>query len=132
MRDFTLIFALAALGAMALIAPGCDDPVSSYKPRIVNQTDVFHLILEDAQEVDTTAYYYWRNDGSSANIDQLADIKQGQVTIYIEDPDKFRVYSTDMRQNGSFVTQAGVPGVWRIRVALTDFSGLFDFRAQRR
>jgi hypothetical protein len=133
MRNLAGITIVLALAAVVLVQLGCSrDPVSSYDPILVNDTDNFHLVLKDAKSVDTVVYYYWSNDGSSANIDQAADIKGGQITITIDDHDLVRVYSTDFKQSGSFTTQPGVPGLWRIRVSLADFSGLADFRAQRR
>jgi len=50
----------------------------------------------------------------------------------VEDNSQVGVYQTDMKNNGSFATMSGAAGFWRIRVTLTNFSGMFDFRAQRR
>jgi len=123
---------LLALGAAALL-PGCsDDAVSSRIPEVVNVKDRFHLRMDDVENHDTLLVYYWPMDGTSANIDQSAAITGGRVSIIVEDNSQVSVYQTDMKQNGSFSTTLGASGFWRIRVTLTDFSGMFDFRAQRR
>ena len=116
-----------------VIGPGCsDDSVSSHIPEVVNVKDRFHLQMDDVANHDTLLVYYWPMDGTSANIDQSAAIKGGRISIVVEDNSQVPVYQTDMKQNGSFTTMLGASGYWRIRVTLTDFSGMFDFRAQRR
>ena len=131
MRKLLLTFPLLVLAAGIQIA--CDDdPVSSYEPNVVNQQDNFHLVVPEADGVDTVVYYFWSMQGTSANIDQSADLQGGSVSITVDDNDRHQVYSTDLRQIGSFVTQPGTPGSWRIRVGLSDFSGRIDFRLQRR
>jgi hypothetical protein len=132
MQSLSRIMVILALG-VAVLLPGCsDDAVSSRLPEVVNVKDRFHLRMEDVKNHDTLLVYYWPMDGTSANIDQAATIKGGRVSIIVEDNSQVTVYQTDMRQNGSFTTTLGASGFWRIRATLTDFSGMFDFRAQRR
>lgn len=121
------------VAGISMLLPGCHkDPASSHVPEVVNVKDNFHLQMNDVKNHDTLLVYYWSMEGTSANIDQSASIKGGQVAIVIEDNAQVQVYQTDMKQNGSFTTMSGAAGYWRIRVALTNFSGMIDFRAQRR
>jgi len=116
-----------------MLLPGCDkDPVSSYDPVVANQPDNFHLVVKDVDKADTTVYYWWRMNGTTANIDQTSDIKGGSVSIIVDDNDRVVVYTTDLRETGSFITNPGQPGSWRVQVRLSNFSGLFDFRLQRK
>lgn len=121
------------LVGVALIWAGCHkDPTSSVKPDVENVRDRFHFQMNDVRDHDTLLVYYWQMDGTSANIDQSASIQGGRVTIVLEDDAQAQVYQTDMTQNGSFVTSSGASGMWRIRISLTHFTGMIDFRAQRR
>jgi len=129
----TLLFIAALVAGITMFLPGCHkNPASSHIPQVVNVKDNFHLQMSDVKNHDTLLVYYWPMEGMSANIDQSASIKGGQVAIVIEDNSQLQIYQTDMKQNGSFTTMSGTAGYWRIRVALTDFSGMIDFRAQRR
>jgi hypothetical protein len=128
-RLFPIILAVIALVA----GYGChDDPTSSYKPEVVNSEDNFHLQMKDVESHDTTLIYYWHMLGSSANIDQSAQIKGGTVSVTVEDSIYQQVYQTDMKTTGSYTTSSGTPGWWRIRFVLKNFSGTIDFRAIRR
>ncbi|MEW5794737.1 MAG: hypothetical protein AB1772_00115 [Candidatus Zixiibacteriota bacterium] len=129
-RTITLTMSLASA---ALFLGACHkDPTSSYIPNVVNLRDNFHFRMSDVRNHDTVMVYYWQMEGTSANIDQSASIQAGYVSITVEDDSRVQVYQTDMRQSGGFSTASGSPGMWRIRISLTDFSGLLDFRAQRR
>ena len=131
MQKPVLILILLATAAAFQVA--CDeDLVSSYQPTLVNQTDNFHLVLRDAEGVDTVVYYYWRMEGTSANIDQNADLQEGAASIQVQDPNEVLDYESDFSQRGSFVSQPGTPGFWRVRAAFSNFSGVIDFRLQRR
>ena len=121
------------VAGMALVGTGCQkDPASSIKPDVDNVRDRFHFQMSDVKNHDTLLVYYWQMDGTSANIDQSASIQGGTVTITLEDDSQAQVYQTDMTQNGSFVTTSGSAGMWRIRISLIHFTGMIDFRAQRR
>ena len=129
----TLPFIAALVAGLTVLLPGChEDPASSHIPEVVNVKDNFHLQMSDVKNHDTLLVYYWPMEGTSANIDQSASIRGGQVAIVIQDNSQVEVYQTDMKQNGSFGTMSGAAGFWRIRVTLTNFSGMIDFRAQRR
>jgi len=129
----TLVVFLAVAAIVLVAGLGCHkDPLSSYKPDVVNTQDNFHFQLKDVKNHDTTLIYFWHMLGSSANIDQSASIKGGTVAVTIEDSAYQLVYQTDLRQTGSFTTSSGTPGWWRIKFVLTNFSGMIDFRSMRR
>jgi hypothetical protein len=132
-RTETVFLLLAGLTVAVLAVSGCHkDPTSSGHPEVINNPDSFHFRLGDGQDLDSTIVYYWQMGGTSANIDQSASIETGQVSVTIEDSTRSLVYQSDFHQNGSFTTSFGVAGFWRIRFSFRDFSGLVDFRVQRR
>ncbi len=135
------LFVLPAIGAtlIGLLLIACEkDPASSVVPRVTNVRDRFHFQVTEAEHTDTTIYYYWQMDGTSANVDQQASIHGGRVTVTVQDgaqggnQQRTQVYQTDLSRNGSYVTESGTSGSWLIRFSLVDFSGSIDFRIQRR
>lgn len=125
---------LLALGILTgLLAAACHkDPTSSNEPEVFNVRDNFHFRISDVNNHDTSLFYYWRTGGTSANIDQSSSIQGGRVSVLITDSSQVQTYQTDLRQNGSFITGYGDTGWWRISISLENFSGMIDFRVQRR
>ena len=132
MTRISTMLILSLSGAGLLLGACHKDPTSSFEPTVVNLRDNFHFSMTDVKNHDTVLVYYWQMDGTSANVDQSASIQGGNVLVTIEDDSRTQVYQTDMKQSGGFTTSSGASGMWRIRIALTDFSGLIDFRALRR
>lgn len=128
---------VAILGAILLVVAGsCHrDPASSVKPTVTNERDNFHFRLSDVKNHDTFLAYYWQMEGTSANIDQVASIQGGTVNIIVRDGSphpRIEMYQTDMKTNGAFQTDIGQSGSWQIVITMSNFSGLVDFRLQRR
>lgn len=118
-----------------LLAAGCDDdPTSSNnEPDVTNTKDSFYFRLVDASSLDTSISYWWQMEGTTANIDQSADIKGGTAVVTIEDAASQKVYETDLTTNGSYSTGFGAEGgFWIVRFKLTKLSGTIEFRAQRK
>lgn len=139
-RSKSILLTCLAVIVVAGWNNGCDrDPASSYEPEVTNVKDNFHVTIKDVSNLDTVYVYYWPVEGTvgntcSANIDQQATIQSGHASVLIKDNSTTRqtVYQTDLRENGSFQTTLGTSGVWQITVSLVQFTGLIDFRAQRR
>ena len=128
-----LAFLVVPAIAIIVIVSACEkNPTSSYEPEVVNTLDNFHFRIDDVSNHDTSLTYYWRTDGTSANINQIASITGGRASLRIVDWDSIVTYETDFTQNGDFRSGSGLAGHWKITVLLVDFSGLIDFRVQRR
>lgn len=135
------LYIATLIALVILIAGGCHkDPASSVKPVVTNERDNFHFRLSDVTNHDTLLVYYWQMDGTTANVDQLASIQGGSVSILVRDGNisggsgdtRQEMYQTDMLTNGAFQSNSGQPGSWQIRITMTNFSGLADFRLRRR
>jgi len=123
---------VAATLAMVIVSACGKDPTSSYEPEVVNTLDNFHFRIDDVSDHDTSLTYYWRTGGTSANINQLSSIQGGRASLRIVGPDSSETYQTDFTQNGDFRSGSSSSGTWKITVRLVSFSGMIDFRVQRR
>ena len=127
----TFLSVTAILAIMAVSA--CEkDPTSPYEPEVVNTRDNFHFRIDNVSNHDTSLIYFWRTGGTSANINQNSSIEGGQATLRIVGPDSSETYRTDFTQNGDFRSGSSDSGTWKISIGLVNFSGMLDFRVQRR
>lgn len=54
----------------------------------------------------------------------------GSAALQVLDAAGTQVYSRSLTDNGTFETNAGTAGGWRVRVALTNARGTVNFRVQ--
>lgn len=125
-----LLAPLLALGALGPLA--CDDSLAPFEPEIGNATDSFQFQVTDLRDVTTTRDYEWQQTGAVANVDHSTSLTGGGATLVIRDAGGTEVYRRDLTTDGTFVTAAGAPGRWRIRVELQRATGTVNFRVQRR
>ena len=112
---------------------GCSNPSSpGVEPEITNATDNFQYQVTDIRGYTHESTYSWQNTGASANVNQAATITHGSAMLILVDGDGAIVYSRSLADNGTFVSAAGVPGLWTIRVNYSDASGTVNFRVQRK
>lgn len=125
--------ALAVVG-MLLVFAGCSDdtPTSpGTQPRVVNNTDTFEFQVSSVQNYSSVWRYDWTTTGTIVNVDQSSAVTGGSVTLRLIDSDGTTVYSRDLGQDGSFTSDAGTTGQWRIEIALTRGSGTLNFRVEK-
>ena len=67
-----------------------------------------------------------------ANVNQACIIRNGSAELMIRDAQDTVVYGRNLAENGTFITNAGAAGTWKIRVALSNFEGSINFRVQKR
>lgn len=119
------------LAAVILLAGCDDDPLSPFQPEIGNATDSFQFQVTALTDVTTTVEYDWQHTGTVANVNQSTALSAGTATLTIRDAAGVQVYQRDLTDNGTFQTNAGTAGRWRIRVALNGASGAVNFRVQK-
>lgn len=81
--------------------------------------------------VSENVVYTWRNDGTSANVNQSPSNLSGAASLVVVDAAGKQVYSRALTENGTFMTTAGTAGSWTVRVNLSNVSGAVNFRLQR-
>ena len=134
MKLFKQTVLLMILGI--LVFPSCSkNSLDEFNPEISNTAGNFQLQATDVSKVSENLEYLWINPGTKtpnikANIDHSSVIDKGTATLKIFDSEGTEVYSRDLNEDGSFVTNEGVPGTWTIRVELSKVSGTLNFRVE--
>lgn len=125
----------SVLFAFLLVACSSDAPVSpplaQFEPQIANTPDNFQFQVTAATNVSATVEYAWLNSGSRASIDQSCSISSGSAVVTLLDSNLVPLYSSLLSANGTFQSDTGQAGTWRVRVVLTNLSGTLNFRTQK-
>jgi hypothetical protein len=114
-----LAFALAVSGACDTRIP----PVPQLEPQVVNLRNSFAFQAVNLLGVNEDVTYSWQIDGTTATVAQTPTALLGNATVFVTDSRGVQVYQRSLAENGSFVTTAGVPGTWTIRLHFSDASG---------
>jgi hypothetical protein len=124
---------LPALAAFALLGAcgGGNATAPRYQPQVVNLTNDFAFQVTALDNVTDVVQYAWRNDGTSANVNQSPSNLTGSVSLVILDATGAQVYARSLAENGTFTTAAGQAGSWTVRVQFTRASGAVNFRLQK-
>ncbi len=130
---FASLRRLPALAALALLGAcgGGNATAPRYQPQVVNLTNDFAFQVTALANVSDEIQYTWRNDGTTANVNQSPSNLTGTVTLVILDANGTQVYSRSLAENGTFATTAGTAGNWTVRVRFTQASGAVNFRLQK-
>ena len=123
-------FAVAA--AAVLLATCGGTTIAPFQPQIRNLTDSFEFQVTNAKNVSQNLEYNWENTGTMANVNQASSISSGSAELTIRDAQDTLVYVRNLGDNGTFVTNAGQAGTWKVQVSLSNFNGTINFRAQKR
>ncbi|HEX6435312.1 MAG TPA: hypothetical protein VFZ87_13775 [Gemmatimonadales bacterium] len=127
------------LATLAVVAAGttwlgaCSDSPTApgIQPQIVNQPGNFEYQVSDVQGFSGSLSYTWQNSGNQANVNQATTISGGSVTLQIFDAAQTQVYTRSLADNGTFVTTAGQPGGWTVRIVYAAaVAPVVNFRAQ--
>jgi hypothetical protein len=126
---------LAALAMLALSAAcggGADNATAPrYQPQVVNLQNDFAFQVTTLQNVSDNVQYTWKNDGTSASVNQSPSNLSGSVSLVILDAAGTQVYSRSLADNGTFMTAAGTAGNWTVRIRFSQASGAVNFRLQK-
>lgn len=128
LRAFGLIVAPALL---ALAACGGQTISPRFQPEVSNVTDNFQFQVTGMTNVSQNLSYTWQNTGTIANVNQACSITKGTAQVLIRDAQGTPVYTRNLADNGTFVTNAGATGAWAIEVSLSGVNGTANFRVQK-
>ncbi len=136
LRKVRLLVLLALAALMFIHLGGCSSnstspPLSQFQPQIANNADNFQFQITGATAVTTTVEYTWQNSGSRASINQSSAVTAGSAILTLFDSTQVERYSNSLSANGTFPTDTGYAGPWKIRLVLTNLSGTLNFRAQK-
>jgi hypothetical protein len=123
---------LIPISAFLILVACGGQTIVRFEPEIRNLTDSFEFQVTAAQNVNQNLQYNWENTGTEGNVDQASSISKGSADLTIRDAQDTVVYTSSLAANGTFVTNAGVAGSWKIRVSLSNLDGTLNFRVQKR
>ncbi len=132
---FVILAALAGLSSLLGVSCSSDNttspPLSQFQPQIANTPDNFQFQITGAANVTTTVEYPWHNSGTRATINQSSSISAGSAVLTLFDTTQVQRYSNSLAANGTFASDTGTAGGWKVRVVLVNLSGTLNFRAQK-
>ena len=106
------------------------NPLSSFSPEIINDTNAFQFQITNATNVNTTVTYYWENTNPQATVDHSTVTTQGSAVMTVSDADTTQVYTSALLASGNEPTTSGTAGTWIISITFTNFSGTSNFRLE--
>ena len=116
---------------ISLAACGDSATAPLFQPDVANVTNSFAFQATALRNVSDVGQYRWRNDGTTANVNQSPSNLTGTVSLVVLDAAGTQVYSRSLADNGTFVTSAGTAGLWTVRVTFSNVSGAVNFRLQK-
>ena len=127
-RHALSILALALLGG----ACGSDNALApKYQPQIVNTPNVaFSFQATGLQDISDVVSYNWSASSGSVIIHPATNTTSGTITLTIKDAVGAVIYSGTVPASGDITPPTGAGGVWRITVALTNYTGTINFAVQ--
>jgi len=130
-RRHVRLFAALATAATLAACGGSNATAPRYQPQVVNLTNDFAFQVTALNNVSDDIQYVWRNDGTTANVNQSPSNLSGTVTLVIVDAAGTQLYSRSLAENGTFTTAVGTAGNWTVRVHFSNASGAVNFRLQK-
>lgn len=123
-------------GPIVACMSGCtksqNNSLASFQPEITNVADNFQLQATNVTQVTTTIDYDWSNSGTMATIDKSGVLTAGTAKISLLDKNGTTVATSDLKVTGNETSSAGVSGIWKIRLELSQFNGTLNFRVQKK
>jgi len=122
-----------ALGLFVAAGCGSDNKVTApqYQAEVVNTPNVaFSFQATALTDVSDVAIYYWSVSSGNVVIHPSTSTDAGTITLQVRDDAGDLVYEGDVPPSGDISPPAGAPGNWRVRVALSNFSGSVNFELQ--
>jgi hypothetical protein len=115
---------IAACGSDNALAP-------KYQPEVVNTPNVaFSFQATGLQDVDDVVAYSWAASSGSVVIHPATVTTAGTITLTIKDAADSVVYSGSVPASGDITPPTGAGGMWRISVALVNYSGTINFAVE--
>jgi hypothetical protein len=126
-----LVVALLSILMTSCQSSQSQDSLAPYQPEIGNKPDSFQFQVTGVRNVTTTVEYSWQNSATMATVNQSSAVSGGSATVLLYDADKIQRYTKNLGDNGTFRSEAGKTGAWKIQVVLNNFSGTLNFRVQK-
>ncbi len=138
MRAIALTKSVFMLFALAIFATGCGGKSSAsnvlapqFQPQVVNTPNVaFSLQATGLQGVSDALAYNWSASSGSIVIHPATTTDSGTITLNIRDAAGTVIYNGTVPPSGDITPPNGTPGVWSIRLTLSQYTGTINFAVQ--
>jgi len=138
MRAIALTKSVFILFALAIFAAGCGGKSSAsnvlapqFQPQVVNTPNVaFSLQATGLQGVSDALAYNWSASSGSIVIHPATTTDSGTITLNIRDAAGTVIYNGTVPPSGDITPPNGTPGVWSIRLTLSQYTGTINFAVQ--
>jgi hypothetical protein len=123
-----------ALAAGVLALPGCSeggDVLAPFQPQVSAAADNFQFQVTGLTGVNLSRSYAWVTTGTRVDVNQATQLTGGTATVTIYDAANAQVYAQSLAANGTFESNAGSAGTWRIHLELASARGNVNFRVQK-
>lgn len=119
----------AALAGLSLLLIACNS-LSAYEPVMVDDDQVFAIQAQDVRTTTTgTVSYDWTNPQTQATVYQATTtFGAGSASVRITDAAGTLVYSSALQADRIALTAKGMPGLWKIVVTMTGYTGTLGFQ----
>lgn len=101
----------------------CKKDVDVFKPQVSNQSDNFSFLASNVSNGTGSYEYTWINTGTKANITISTQGQAAQMDVKVYDGAGAEVYANSLDNNGSFTTNTGIAGQWKIVFVFKTFNG---------
>jgi hypothetical protein len=124
--------AVLVLLAAGLLAAGCASTRSvSRDLAVTREPDQFRVRIGSLENFTDMLEYDWTSSGSIVAVSQACDLRGGEGHFEIRDPTGLVIHSRSLRTSGTFLTAAGQPGVWKMRIDLMKATGSVDLTVRK-
>lgn len=129
MKTIKKTFAFLLFGVFTLTA--CKKDADTFQPQVVNQSDNFSFQATNVNNGTKAFEYTWTNTGTKANITISTQGQATQMDIKVYDALGAEVYSDSLDNIGSFTTNSGTTGQWRIVIVFKSFNGSVNLTVKK-
>ena len=120
------------LVALTMLVGGCASTSDvSRDLAVTNDPDHFQIRIGAVENFTHMLEYTWTSTGSVATVIQAGELRNGDAHFEIRDPAGLVIHSKSLRGPGTFITYAGRPGPWRLRVDLVKATGTVDVTVRK-
>ena len=125
-----IAFACGVL-ALAGCGSGGSDVLAPFQPQVSTAADNFQFQVTGLTGVNLSRNYSWVTTGTRVDVNQATQLTGGSAVLTIYDAANTQVYAQSLAANGTFQSNAGSAGTWRIRLDLANARGSVNFRVQK-
>jgi hypothetical protein len=122
---------IVVIAAIAALLTGCASTRQVARDlTVMNSPGEFSLHIGSIENFSHRLSYKWENRKTKATVRHASSVTEGVANLEIRDPAGLVVHAKSLREQGSFITFEGKPGVWKIDLILEHATGSVTFEVR--